>query len=93
MGKIDDILNLFEDIAKATSDKYLAEVKILATMKGSRPGFDELMPILSNLERELTKQAVSILERQNNAGENHSELTNGLNNIIKGSIEKFIKQL
>lgn len=94
MSNIDDTVNLFENMAKALSSKYLADVKVATAMKGSRPDFDELMKELKNLEQELTQKGVQIVENyKNNSSAASDALTDNLRGIIKSTIESFIKEL
>lgn len=94
MGNSEHTISLFEDVAETISAKYLAEIKMMAGIKGSRPDFEEIMPKLSAMEKELTQKALAILEaykkEQPEASEN---VTDNLSRIIKSTIEGFIKQL
>lgn len=94
MSNINDTVNLFEDMAHAISAKYLADVKVATAMKGSRPEFDDLMKNLKNLEQELTQKGVEIVENyKNNSDAVSDTLTDNLREVIKTTIEGFIKEL
>lgn len=94
MSQLQNSIGLFEDMAAAISAKYLASVKIMSAKQGARPPFDELMTQLKLMEQELTKQGVQFLEDNKTEHINETdELTNGLKDIIRKTIEGFIKQL
>lgn len=94
MGQLENIINVFEELASAISAKYLANVKVMTVKKGARPDFDDLMSQLKLLEQELTKQAVLLIEEYNNdSSESVEDITSSLKGIIQNTIEAFIKQL
>ncbi len=94
MGNVKDTIDLFENMAGAISAKYLADVKVATAMKGSKPDFDELMNELKNLEQELTKKGVEIVENFKTTNDAASDkLTDSLRNVIKSTIEGFVKEL
>ena len=94
MSQLQNPIGLFEDMAAAISAKYLAAVKIMSAKQGARPPFDELMAQLKLMEQELTKQGVQFLEdNRTQHGDDNDEMTNRLKDIIRKTIEGFIKQL
>ena len=94
MSNVKDTIDLFENMANAISSKYLADVKVATALKGSKPDFDELMAELQKLEQELTKKGVEIVESFKNKSDAASDtLTDELRNIIKSTIEGFVKEL
>lgn len=85
---------IFEQIAKAVADKYLAQVKIMSAKLGARPSFDELMQQLKKMEHELTKEGISYLESLKQDKDCDMEIATGdIKNIIRGTVEGFVKQL
>lgn len=94
MGTSPKSTSNFEFIADAIAAKYLAQVKMLTAKLGTRPPFEDLMEELKNLEKELTKEGVSHLE--DCSSEQDFDVKSGtedIKNIIKATIETFVKQL
>lgn len=94
MGQLENIVNIFEEIASAISAKYLANVKIMTVKQGARPDFDDLMSQLKLLENELTTQAVAFIEEyKDDTSVSVDDITSTLKETIQKTIEAFIKQL
>lgn len=85
---------LFESIAHAIAVRYQVEVSIRKADLGTRPPFPELLATLTKMEQELTREGVQFHTRLKNLTPEESELiTNQLKEIIKTTIEQFVKQL
>lgn len=94
MNQMQSPTGLFEQIAAAVSAKYLAQVRVMAARLGERPPFDELMGQLQRMEAELTREGVQYYENQKGVVEaDNQAITNSLKEIIKRTIEDFVKQL
>lgn len=79
-------------MAEAISAKYLANIRLMAAEQGARPPFDDLMSQLKQMEHELTGQGVKFLEKIKDPTEKEA-VTNELKNVIRTTVEHFIKQL
>lgn len=90
-----DLVQLFEEMAKAISIKHQATVKIASVRAGGRPPFDILMKILKELEQELSKTGASLIEDhlKTTPGTDIEVLTEDVRQRIAGAIETFVKQL
>lgn len=94
MNQLQNATGLFQDVASAIAAKYLAQVNMMAAKQGSRPSFDDLMVQLKQMEQELTKQGVAFLEENKPADSAVKEqLTSSLKEIIRHTIEAFVRQL
>ncbi len=94
MTKQINTLELYQTIANAIAQKYLAEITTQTAIKGERLSFEELMIHLTSIEKELTQKAVSLLEQTNHdQSSKDTDLTEDIHQIIKGTIEDLIKKL
>ena len=86
--------NIFEQIANAIAAKHLAQVKVMAAKAGTRPSFNELMGQLKQMEQELTKEGVLYIEScKQDQSFNADLITTNLKDIIRATIEGFVRQL
>ena len=92
MATSNDTIEIYSNIANAISQKYLAEIKATTAIEGKRPPFDVLMNYLQGLEKDLTTNAMKLLEQ---AGDNvkSSDSIDTFHTIINDTIESFVKQL
>lgn len=94
MSQTANNIKLFESIANAIAVRYRAEISIRKAELSTRPPFEELLAILTKMEQELTKEGVQFhLKLKNLTPEESKLITNQLKEIIKTTIEQFIKEL
>lgn len=85
---------LFEQVAAAISAKYLAQVGMMTARLGARPSFDELMVQLKQMEQELTREGLQFIEDcKTSEAVNNEAIVSDLKDIIRRTIEGFVKQL
>ena len=93
MSQVSNSISIFKDMAEAISAKYLAHIKLMEAEAGARPPFDDLMVQLKLMEKELTSQGVKFIEKFREPTTNRDSVTNDLREIIRTTIEGFIRQL
>ena len=94
MARKEDMIQLFTDIATAISARHLATVKMLTMQKGERLPYDELMPVLQQMQEELTQKGVEFIGIVKKTDNRFAEtLSDDLGIVIRSTVEGFIKQL
>lgn len=94
MERIKEISSLFENTAKAIANKHYSEIELAKSINGTRPPFDELMARLKELEKELTQQAVKIIEAyKQKEGTYVNNLMDNCQQTVRATIEEFVKKL
>lgn len=94
MEREKEISSLFEKSAKAIADKHYSEIELATSLNGKRPPFDELMARLKELEKDLTQNAVKIIEiYKQKEGQYVNNLTDNCQQTVRITIEDFVKKL
>ncbi len=89
-----NITSHFSSFVTATADQYLADISLHTAIKGKKPEFDELMQKLKDMQEELTKKAVEIINLyKGQHGDQVDDMTNECKSIIETSIQGFIKKI
>jgi len=88
------IIAQYNKIAEDILYKYVREVQDRVARNGVRPSFDELLDCAKALNKELTENAVKLIEANKDQKYVSKErLANGMKKIIGESIEVYIDQL
>ena len=94
MDREEEILSVFKDIARTTSQQMMDDIAVITATNGERPSFEKLMQKLKLLDKELTEKGVQLLEQQKaETGTLSEPLTNAIKAEINATIEAFIKKL
>lgn len=94
MVQEDKLNTLFREMAKTLSDQYIHDIAAHTIISGARASFEELMPKLKMLEKDLTEKAVKLIEAyKKETGREADHLTDNFKYIIANTIQDFIKQL
>jgi hypothetical protein len=94
MDREEEILSIFKDIARTTSQQMMDDIAVITATNGERPSFEKLMQKLKLLDKELTEKGVQLLEQQKaETGTLSEPLTNAIKAEINTTIEAFIKKL
>lgn len=90
-----DFVAIYKEIAINTATRFKLEIQLKKMVDLESYSFDKLMSTVMTLEKELTKKGREVIDmyKKVDQEENTDHITNEIQDILRNTIESFIKEL